>query len=130
LLHIVPETGDVERVDYTALAFTYSGTTERSREQIATIPIYAAKHDINEFLEEISTKATKLLSGRQILDPEGDSVLHIEQALRSAVSESLASRLGRPPRAGDRSFPVFLVHIDRSKPGKISTDDDLTSFPR
>lgn len=116
LLHIVPETGDVECVKYTAPAFTHRGTTERSREQIGTVSLYDAKHDVDEFLKEISTRATKILSGRETLSAGSDSVLPIEQALRSAVFESLESlesRSGHPRKTGHQSFPIFLVHIDR-----------------
>lgn len=130
LLHIVPETGDVECVKYTSPAFTHRGTTERSREQIGTVSLYDTKHDVDEFLKEISTRATKILSGHETLSAGSDSVLPIEQALRSAVSESLESRSGHSRKTGNQSFPIFLVHIDRPKPGQILTDDDLTSSPK
>ncbi|CAD0115413.1 unnamed protein product [Aureobasidium uvarum] len=130
LLHIVPETGDVEQIELTPPAFIYRGTTERSREQIATVSIYSAGHDINEYLVEVSDRATKILNGHGTPGPEGYSVLSIEQALRSAVFASLESRSSAPAKIGSQPFPLFLVQIDRSKPGKVLTHDDLTSFPK
>lgn len=123
LLHIVPETGDVEHVEFAPPAFTYRGILERSREQIATISIYAAADDIDEFLVEVGTQATKIPSERGVPDLEGNGVSSIEQALRTAVSASLERRLNNSPKVGDQPFPVFLVHIDRPKPGKILSNE-------
>ncbi|KAG9576809.1 hypothetical protein KCU77_g4879, partial [Aureobasidium melanogenum] len=121
LLHIVPETGDVEHVHFSPNAFTYKGTTERSREQIATVPIYSAGGCFNEYMQEVATRATKILSGRETLGPEGHDVLSIDQALRSAVSASLDGRMNSPKKPGVHLYPVFLVQIDRPKPGKLWT---------
>lgn len=130
LLHIVPETGDVEHVHFSPNAFTYDGTTERSREQIATVPIYSAGGCFDEYMKEVATRATKILSGRETLGPEGHDVLSIDQALRSAVSTSPDSRMNSTKKPGVHLYPVFLVQIDRPKPGKLWTYDDLTSFPK
>ncbi|CAD0093461.1 unnamed protein product [Aureobasidium mustum] len=123
LLHIVPETDDVEHVEFAPPAFTYRGTLERFREQIATVSIYAAGNNIDEYLVEVGHRATKILSDRRTPGLEGNRFLSIEQALRSAVSASLESRLNDPPKIGDQLFPVFLVHIDRPKPEKILSNE-------
>ncbi|KAH0361814.1 hypothetical protein KCU65_g8436, partial [Aureobasidium melanogenum] len=129
-LHVVPETGDVERLKIAPPAFTYCGTTERSREQIATVPIYSESDHFDEYLEEVATRATKILSEHKTPGPEGHDAFSVEQALRSAVSASVESRANDPPKAGVHSYPVFLVQIDRPKPGKISIYNDFTSFPK
>lgn len=55
-LHIVPETGEEERFCRSANAYTWPGTTERSREQIATVPIYSESDHFDEYLKEVATR--------------------------------------------------------------------------
>ncbi|CAK3807768.1 Hypothetical predicted protein [Lecanosticta acicola] len=139
VLHIVPEDSSVERVDTTrsnATSFHFNHAQERGREQIGSVLLQDGDEETSdELLDEISTQATQLLlqqrktaSGRE---GGGHTVGDLEQALRSAALESLQRRGTRDaPEKAAQQYPVYIVQIDRSEPGKIMSNFEPTSIMR
>ncbi|KAI5366627.1 hypothetical protein Slin15195_G081450 [Septoria linicola] len=136
VLHIVPEDQAIECFDFTsptASRFKYGGAVECRREQIGDVQLYIGDGEtIDVFLDEVGAKATQLYFKHEKPEPEEVSVhvVHIlEEALRSAYVQSIQDRANRKPSTNARQqYPVFLLWIDRTRPGKLATEADLTSF--
>lgn len=116
-LHIIPETCDVELInDAKAPHFCYGGAKERSREQLGAVVILRPTGDsLRGFLDDISQQVQKHLgTGKE------HHLDDINQVLRSAALSRIQQSTGQEPdTATTQSYPVFIVHIDRAKSGKI-----------
>lgn len=64
------------------------------------------------------------------MEEQFDKVGMLEQALRSAALACIHGREGREQSVNaTQTYPVFLVRIARSAPGRLVTEAGLTSFP-
>lgn len=131
VLHIVPEDGTSERLGIfrqQSDVFTYGGSTEQFREQLATITLHVGdgEHPMT-LLHDISSKAKELLNTREKQDFEAPTT-SVEQALRSATAGLVEQQRGKAPSTNaTQTYPVLLVHIDRPKPGKLVTEAEFTT---
>ena len=131
VLHVVPENSAIERVQYMrpgATHFRYGGSIERSREQLGTVLLHVGDGDTpDKFFTAVSVQATRLLREKAATQESG--TITVDEALRYAALSNLHEREGRePPVNAAQSYPVFLVRIYRSQPGKIMTDLEPTSI--
>lgn len=152
-LHIVPEDGTVESGGYghsssTSPQFRFGSAIEQSREQLGTVALHVADGESpREFLDDISERATQLLAASQQppskkaqdTDPAATESIHtdeeaahaVSQALRAAVADSLTTRTSQNQLSSSaQTYPIYLVHVHRPRPGKLITDAELTSLPR
>lgn len=132
-LHIVPEDHVAEQFGYSCTGETtikYKGATEVSRERLGSVLLHVGDGErARDFLEELRAQATKLIKKGETSDIEEDRVSATAQVLRSTALQSLQAREERqPPENAAQQFPVFLVYIDRPRPGKLVTDSDPTSI--
>ncbi|TAQ87789.1 hypothetical protein B7494_g3868 [Chlorociboria aeruginascens] len=113
VLHIVPENGVVERISYmhpTATTFSHDAATERSREQLDAVLLHVGDGETpSQFLDNVSTRATQLLSKRKKFSPEEDAAHSVDQALRSAVLESLRKRAELQPSTNATQKAIFSI---------------------
>lgn len=136
-LHIVPEDGTQERLAFpgsNAMKFSYGGSTERSREQLDPILLHVGDGETKgRFLDDVGGRATELLmrkSEKSTPDGDGGTVPTVDYILRSAVVDCSEKRKDRPPPQGaTQTYPIYIVHIERSRPGKLINDAEFTSFP-
>lgn len=135
-LHIVPEDGTQERLAFPgskAIKFSYGGSTERSREQLDPILLHVGDGESKgRFLDDVGRRATELLTKTEkfTLDGDGSTAPPVYSTLRSAVVECSEKRKDRPPPQGaTQTYPVYIVQIERSRPGKLIKDTAFTSFP-
>lgn len=123
----------LEHISYlqpTATTFSYGAATERSRERLDTLLLHVGDgENPAQFLDDVSARATQILSKHEKSSPDENAAHAVEQALRSAVLRSLREKAARElSRNATQKYPVFLVQVDRSQPGNIVTGAELTSF--
>lgn len=121
-LHIVPEDGLVEFIDYLKSSqFNYSGTKERSREQLGSLSLRVRDGETpHGFLEEVSQRVKQDLDMRGRLHEGKYDLNNISQVLRSAIPTCIYRNTEQESTlAAAQSYPLFLVQIDRAKPGRI-----------
>lgn len=125
-LHIVPEDGAEEIITYSKeRRFSYGGAKERSREQLGSVLLRVSGSEaLNEFFKDVSQRVKQDLIRREQSTGGDQSAYVVEQALRSAALSCIHERAN--PGSGPGStlaaaqlYPIFLVQIDRTKPGKI-----------
>ncbi|KAK4499235.1 hypothetical protein PRZ48_009748 [Zasmidium cellare] len=125
ILHIVPESGAVEQVGYMSpnrTSFSNRVATERFRDRLGSVTLDVGDgEDPSHFLSDVAAHAKKRLDGRGKDVSEEDPAHTLDQALRFAVSETLGERENKPKAVNaTQQFPIFVVQIDRSSPGKIT----------
>lgn len=137
LLHLVPEEGTTERFNIwqsKRAILCYGPGQEVSREELAMVFLHVADGETAaKFLHEVGSRAEKIFRERtsEKSTISNDTVTAASEALRSAAADSVRDREGRaPPQNAAQTYPIFLVQIQRSRPGKLVTEADLTSFPR
>ncbi|KAI8803127.1 hypothetical protein BJ742DRAFT_777607 [Cladochytrium replicatum] len=128
VLHIVPESGAEERISIThtnSPTFRYGHGKERSREQLGTISVCVADYYDTQadFFKEVGAQATLSLKADT---GEEDRAQSVGNALRSTAVESLRKLEGRDNEKLAKGIrfecPVFLVDVDRSKPGELDNE--------
>lgn len=125
ILHIVPETGDVERFTYMltgARLFRHQGSRELSRDQLGIVLLDDGDlESTNQFFEDVRRHAIKSMNPKTAEGNASPGIDAVSQALRDAALASIDDRAGRePPTKAGRSYNVFLAQISRPKPGKIN----------
>ena len=125
----------MERVNYMhskPTKFCEGGAEERSLEQLGTVSLNVSDgENARQFLEEVSAHATQLLGPTEKTTTGEDGAYGVDQALRSAALNSLQKREGsEPPVSAAHSYSVFLLQVDRSKPGKIIGNFEPKSVSR
>lgn len=121
-LHIVPEDSTAEFINYTKdRVFGYGGAKERSREQLGFVSLrIGSREALHEFLRDVSQRVKQDPSLKE-QSSNGEHDAHVvQQALRSAAVSCAYERGNQESTtAATQSYPIFLVPIDRAKPGKI-----------
>jgi hypothetical protein len=121
-LHVVPEDGTVELISYSKdKQFRYGGAKEQSREQLGAVSLQVGGGEtLRTILDNVILRVEKDLSLRDQTSNGGYSVDAVSQALRSAALSVAHERTEQESTATSaQSYPIFLVQIDRAKPGKI-----------
>lgn len=121
-LHIVPENGEVETFGQTKLPHLHLRyAKEKSREQLGTVFLHVGDGESPfEFLDQTSASSVELLSEQKNSASLADYSTIVDEALRSAALEGLKQRENREaPKSAAQLYTVKLVHVDRSRPGKI-----------
>lgn len=137
VLHIIPETRETEKFGMShpsRSTFYCDGTKEVHREYLGSVVLYIGDgEDQTTLLDEISRRAIAYLNKHSEFASGKDAnrtVQLIELAFRNVVCELLEQKKGRsPPRNAAQEYPIFIIQVDRPKPGSIMSLN-LTSFPR
>lgn len=141
ILHLVPETGSIERFKLSTSATTFRqyGATEQAREQIGAVTLHVGDGETTgKFLDDVETRIRKLRndslgssSGVQQLQIGSTEVNQLVQdVLQPAALDAIHERNGRDrSKNATQEYSVYVVYINRSRAGKILNDDQFTSFP-
>jgi hypothetical protein len=128
----------MERIGLTSpsTTFRYSGATEQAREQIGTVTLHVGDGETAEsFLDDVETRIRKLRDDSTNPSPQtGNSSVEVTQLVQDvllpAALDAIHEREGRDRSMNaTQTFSVFVVYINRSRAGRIQSDE-LTSFPR
>ncbi|KZT65066.1 hypothetical protein DAEQUDRAFT_759539 [Daedalea quercina L-15889] len=137
-LHCVPEDGFVEihsTMSPSQTTFRHGCATETSRQQIATVRLSSA--DGMSFLQDaVEPKVHKLwadtFAKKPQLEPQAaeaynqavsvDVARLADEVLQLAVLEAIREREGQPGLVDVTPLPVYVVHVNRSRLGRISSD--------
>ncbi|KAG5287628.1 hypothetical protein I7I50_12227 [Histoplasma capsulatum G186AR] len=125
VLHLVPEDGAIERFSLTtpSSTFRYGGATEQGRQQIGVVTLHVGDGETTtNFLNDIEARARKLWNSSLSLSPARsvEVIQLVQNVLQPAALDVIREKEGR-----DRSmnatqmYPVFVVHIARSRAGRI-----------
>lgn len=123
-LHIVPEDGAVELVSSSyskKKQFGYGGVKEQSREQLGAVTLQVSGGETPDtILDNVVLRVEKDLSLRDQASDREHSAHAVSQALRSAALSVIHERTEQEATATSaQSYSIFLIQIDRPKPGKI-----------
>ncbi|KAF3491891.1 uncharacterized protein GIQ15_01408 [Arthroderma uncinatum] len=124
-LHLVPETGEIERSSFTDKYPTVQlhGSKETSREPIGTVTLPARGFEAtSNFLEEVGTRIRKQWKRPLASSPSTvESVAQWAQdVLRPSALEVMHESEGKADATEEtETLSVFLVYITRPKPGKV-----------
>lgn len=135
ILHIIPEDGTSERVDFTAYSsdtlFRHSAK-ERSREQLGTVLLHVGDGETpTMFLADVKSRVQEDWSEKPGFESAESAAHAVSEALRSAALDFIGDTEKREaPLNAAQSYPVFSLRIDRPNAGKILTDAQLTSICR
>ncbi|KLJ06362.1 hypothetical protein EMPG_10236 [Blastomyces silverae] len=118
VLHLLPEDGTIERFDLTTpssiTTFRHRGATEKARKQIGVVTLHVGDGETTtSFLDDVETQACRLWK-----DSKSSSLT------LSAALDAIHKRVGRDRSMNaTQTFPVFVVHITRSRPGRLLTTE-------
>ncbi|KAJ3491271.1 hypothetical protein NLG97_g5627 [Lecanicillium saksenae] len=129
ILHLVPEDGICERFSLypSTDTFRYGGATEKAREKIGNVTIYAGDGEsTRSFFGDVETRARKLrddLSSLNIAQQQAGSVDVTQLAqdiLKPAAMAAIQQREMRERSMNaTQTYSVYIVYVDRSRTGKI-----------
>lgn len=135
VLHLLPEDGTTERFGHTTppatTTFRHRGATEQAREEIGEVTLYVGDGEsVAGFLDDVEIRARKLWNECLGSMESVESTQLVRHVLKPAAVDAILSREGRDRSMNaTQAYPVFIIRILRSKPGKILTDEP-TSFPQ
>ena len=139
VLHLIPENGSIERFSLTTppsmTTFRHGGAKEQTREQIGTVTLYVGDGETTDtFLDDIETRIRKLwddslgLNPAQLQTGSVEVTRLVQDVLKPAALDAIHDREGQDRSMNaTQTYPVFVVHIARSKTGGILGEP--TSFP-
>ncbi|KAJ3526051.1 hypothetical protein NM688_g8311 [Phlebia brevispora] len=135
VLHLLLEDGTVERFSLTTpsstTTFRYSGTTEQSREELGSVTLYVGDGETaSRFLDDVEAKARELWDTSSMSRSAGNVEANqiSKDVLVPAALDAIRERVGRAPSMNaTQTYPVYVVHIMRSRMGRILTEP--TSLP-
>ncbi|KAI1916582.1 hypothetical protein LOZ65_005216 [Ophidiomyces ophidiicola] len=132
-LHVVPEDGTIEcfTTKPAPSSFRLYGATEQSRQQIGTVTVenhLQFMGEIEKRIRELWNKTSCLnLETQQQLDDTAVSKL-VQNVLQPAALSAIDAQEGRERSpVATNTHPVYIVFINRARPGKI-VPSNLTSF--
>ncbi|KAG5296843.1 hypothetical protein I7I48_05784 [Histoplasma ohiense] len=136
VLHLIPEDGAIERFSLTTppstTTFRCGGATELARKQIGVITLHVGDGEtITSFLNDIETQVHKLWDSSLSSSPsQSVGVIQLVQdVLQPAALDAIHKKKKQDcSMNATQMYPVFVVHITRSRAGRILTEP--TSFPQ
>ena len=136
ILHLVPEDGTTERFSLTSpsstTTFRYNGATEQAREHIGEVTLYVGDgENASSFLRDVERRARESWndssSPEQLQTGVTETTERLQDVLRHAALDAIHELEGREPSMNaTQTYPVFVVHVNRSRAGRILTEP--TSF--
>ncbi|DAA73081.1 hypothetical protein H112_03897 [Trichophyton rubrum D6] len=125
VLHLHPETGDVERFGISSHSPTFrcDGSRETTREQIGTVTLPAGGCTVTgSFLEDVTAQIRKRWDNSMVSNPSSvESVAQlVQEVLKPATLEVIRERKeGGVAAKETKTHSVYLIYITRPKPGKV-----------
>lgn len=135
ILHVIPETGAIERFGSNASTLPSNRAREQIREHIGTVTLYMGDGETaNTFLDEIEDQIRKLwdepcrVIATQHDKATGDLDRLVQDIVRPSAMNAIRKRETRERSMNTtQTYPVYIIHIRRSRPGKLI--QEYTSFP-
>ncbi|PGG99455.1 hypothetical protein AJ80_09341 [Polytolypa hystricis UAMH7299] len=116
--------------------FRHGGATEQAREQIGAVTLHVGDGEtVASFLDDVETRARQLWndslssSPAQVQAGSVETTQLVRDVLQPAALDAIRKREGRERSMNAiQTYSVFVVHIIRSRVGRILTEP--TSFPQ